>query len=479
MVDTHEAEIPASVSTRAGFPQSVALGAVFILTLAIAGLIFYSASRKENNTQTVEEKQVRNTVSVSQDEFDKELGRRVKADEELRRKNAKAELLETKKQVAASIKKQPKRVAAQLAKAVKDPFKELEKKQQLEELERVFKARTAGIGFDVASASQLSNSATYSGGLFSGDSGSDLGSVAENIPSFPKGYEGSNATRYVEAPEGTLVVPAGTVISAVLQQEIISDYPGRYIARIANDVFDREKDNVIIPIGSKILGESIVIRNPNQAISFRLAMPVKEIIRPDGLRIDLSKSTTNMMDTFGVGAIDGPTNFHFIPKLLGTVAYAGLVGFSTGLGLKIADSQFSLSGSSSSNEEVSTDNPTQTTETSLPNTNVAESDDTEDHDEDNEDSGGDTTVSTQLTIAVSSDSSDQDSRDNSDEEVAEVIAETISKGLTSALGPFLEGYISLIPTATILPGTQLKIMLVEDVYANPWENVYSQYTGQK
>lgn len=123
--------------------------------------------------------------------------------------------------------------------------------------------------------------------------------------------------------EGEYLVPVGTVMAAVLDIEVNSDWEGRWRALIARDIYDLNQDVILIPKGSRVLGTSARPKPVNEAINERMALIAQWLVLPNGARIDLSRSA--MLDGAGVAALEGDVNRHFLATLGGVAAY-GVIG---------------------------------------------------------------------------------------------------------------------------------------------------------
>lgn len=132
--------------------------------------------------------------------------------------------------------------------------------------------------------------------------------------------------------EGEAVVVTGSIISAVLDTDIISDYPGNSIAVVQRPFYDTAMENVIFPAGTKITLKNMRITSVNEIIQNRMAVIPQWIIRPDGKRIDFKKTTG--MDSAGVAALQDQVDRHVLSQILGVGAYAilGLGPSTSGYG---------------------------------------------------------------------------------------------------------------------------------------------------
>lgn len=119
---------------------------------------------------------------------------------------------------------------------------------------------------------------------------------------------------------GERTIPTGTIISAITDMEMISDYAGNWIALVQRPVYDLELEHILFPAGTKIVGKSIRATGVNEAIQSRMGSIPLWAIRPDGKRIDFKR--TAAMDSAGVAALAGDVDRHFLAQFMGVGAYA-------------------------------------------------------------------------------------------------------------------------------------------------------------
>lgn len=122
---------------------------------------------------------------------------------------------------------------------------------------------------------------------------------------------------------GQKLMPTGSIIAAVLDQELMSDYTGPFRALTTHDVYDVTEKYIIIPKGSRITGRSLRITNVNEPIQARMGLTVRWLVLPNGKRITFEKHVA-ALDQGGVPATKGGVNYHFIAQFLGVAAYAML-----------------------------------------------------------------------------------------------------------------------------------------------------------
>ena len=116
--------------------------------------------------------------------------------------------------------------------------------------------------------------------------------------------------------------PQGTVIPAVLETAINSDLPGFVRAVVSRDVRGFDGTTVLIPRGSKLMGQY----RSGVALSQTRAFVVwSRVLTPDGVSIDIGSPGT---DQLGRGGIEGETDTHFFERfgsaILLSVMGAGL-----------------------------------------------------------------------------------------------------------------------------------------------------------
>ncbi len=119
-----------------------------------------------------------------------------------------------------------------------------------------------------------------------------------------------------------LVAPQGTVIPAILETAINSDLPGFARAVVTRDVRGFDGTRVLIPRGSKLIGQ---YRSGAAAGQSRAFVVWSRLLTPEGISIDIGSPAA---DRLGRGGLDGETNTHFFKRfgasILLSVLSAGL-----------------------------------------------------------------------------------------------------------------------------------------------------------
>ncbi len=104
------------------------------------------------------------------------------------------------------------------------------------------------------------------------------------------------------------VIPQGTVITGVLETAINSDLPGLVRAVVSRDVTGFDGSKVLIPRGSRLIGQ---YSNGVALGQSRAFVIWTRLLRADGVSIQLGSPTTDPLGTAGLG---GKVNSHFLRR---------------------------------------------------------------------------------------------------------------------------------------------------------------------
>ena len=104
------------------------------------------------------------------------------------------------------------------------------------------------------------------------------------------------------------IVPQGFVIPAVLETAIDSDLPGSVRAVVSRDVRGFDGSQVLIPRGSKLIGQYKSAAAIGQTRAF---VVWSRIITPEGVSIDVGSPAT---DRLGRGGLEGKADSHFFER---------------------------------------------------------------------------------------------------------------------------------------------------------------------
>ncbi len=143
-------------------------------------------------------------------------------------------------------------------------------------------------------------------------------------------------------------VPQGALIAAVLETAINSDLPGFVRAVVSRDVLSFDGTRVLIPRGSRLVGQ---YRSEVALGQSRAFVVWTRLLRPDGVSIQLASPGT---DPLGRAGLDGKVDRHYFqrygPGLLSTAISAALNNASSNQ-LVIGSAQ-TLPGAGSSGETI-------------------------------------------------------------------------------------------------------------------------------
>lgn len=125
-------------------------------------------------------------------------------------------------------------------------------------------------------------------------------------------------------------VPQGAIIAAVLETAINSDLPGSVRAVVSRDVRSFDGSRVLVPRGSKLIGQYKSAAAVGQTRAFVIWT---RIITPTGISIDVGSPAT---DRLGRGGLEGDVDRHFFQRfgssILLSVISAGTSALASGGG---------------------------------------------------------------------------------------------------------------------------------------------------
>lgn len=124
----------------------------------------------------------------------------------------------------------------------------------------------------------------------------------------------------VQLPRLNRLVPQGSIIAAVMETALNSDLPGFARAIVQRDVLSFEGGDVLIPAGSRVIGqyESGVAQGAS-----RVFIVWTRLIRPDGVTIALASPA---VDALGRAGVRGTVNRHFLQRFGGSILLSILSG---------------------------------------------------------------------------------------------------------------------------------------------------------
>lgn len=190
-----------------------------------------------------------------------------------------------------------------------NPVSQLRQQLQLEEIRR---AHTAAYASTIAFAPQGGHEETKA----------DTPSTAPVSASFPKQEESTPATKTGEnqsAPQsnsdpaaGTYRLEEGAIIETILLNRLDGEFSGPVITQVANDVYSRAGLELLIPKGSRLLGEAREVNGFDQR---RLAILFHRLILPSGKTVSLDKFRG--LDQIGETGVVSKVDHHYL-EIFGT-----------------------------------------------------------------------------------------------------------------------------------------------------------------
>jgi type IV secretion system protein VirB10 len=115
-----------------------------------------------------------------------------------------------------------------------------------------------------------------------------------------------------------VLIPQGTTIPAVLETALDSDLPGYTRAVVSRDVRGFDGSTILIPRGSRVIGEYRSAVSQGQTRAFVIWT---RVIRPDGASIQIGSGGG---DTLGRAGLSGRVDTHFIEEFSGAVLLTAL-----------------------------------------------------------------------------------------------------------------------------------------------------------
>ena len=184
----------------------------------------------------------------------------------------------------------------------------------LEQLQKTFEEATAGINAeaDAAVAAEVARIQAESTG----------GPVAVAAP--PRDYTDPPRIGAPEDPPGWERIHEGSFLEAVLVTQLSGDFPGPVLATVSVPFYSADRQRILIPRGSRVVGTSQAVANQDQS---RLAVSFHRLLLPDGRWVSLEFHGLNQL---GEGALKDQVNRHYFSMF----AAVGAVGVLSGLTLR-------------------------------------------------------------------------------------------------------------------------------------------------
>lgn len=115
----------------------------------------------------------------------------------------------------------------------------------------------------------------------------------------------------------------GTLLEAVLVTRLDGDFSGPVTCMLTNDVYSQDRQHLLIPAGSKLLGETKHVDAFGQR---RLAVSFHRLIMPDGYSLDLDRFQG--LNQIGETGLKDKVNNHYLQIFGASIAIGTIAGFA-------------------------------------------------------------------------------------------------------------------------------------------------------
>ena len=122
-------------------------------------------------------------------------------------------------------------------------------------------------------------------------------------------------------PPGWERIYEGSFLEAVLATQLTGDYPGPVLAVVSLPFYSADRQRILVPRGTRIVGSAQAVTNQDQA---RLSIGFHRLIFPDGSWVSLQFRGLNQL---GEGALKDQINRHYFSMFIAV----GAVGVLSGL----------------------------------------------------------------------------------------------------------------------------------------------------
>lgn len=120
------------------------------------------------------------------------------------------------------------------------------------------------------------------------------------------------------------VIFEGTELESVLVNRLNGNFAGPVICQISTDVYSHDHSGLLIPAGSRVLGETKKVNDVGQE---RLAVVFHRLIMPDGYTVDLDQAPG--LNQIGETALNDKVNNHYFRIFGASIAIGALAGLSS------------------------------------------------------------------------------------------------------------------------------------------------------
>lgn len=120
------------------------------------------------------------------------------------------------------------------------------------------------------------------------------------------------------------VIFEGTVLESVLVNRLNGDFAGPVICQTTTDIYSHNRDELLVPSGSRLLGETKKISEVGQE---RLAVIFHRLIMPDGYAVDLDQAPG--LNQIGETALHDKVNNHYFKIFGASIAVGAIAGLAS------------------------------------------------------------------------------------------------------------------------------------------------------
>lgn len=115
----------------------------------------------------------------------------------------------------------------------------------------------------------------------------------------------------------------GTLLETVLVTRLDGDFSGPVVCMLTNDVYSQDRQHLLIPAGSKLLGETKHVDGFGQR---RLAVSFHRVIMPDGYSLDLDRFQG--LNQIGETGLRDKVNNHYFQIFGASIAIGAIAGLA-------------------------------------------------------------------------------------------------------------------------------------------------------
>ena len=120
------------------------------------------------------------------------------------------------------------------------------------------------------------------------------------------------------------VIFEGTVLESVLVNRLNGDFAGPVICQTTNDIYSHNHNELLIPAGTRLLGETKKVSDVGQE---RLALVFHRLIMPDGYAVDLDQAPG--LNQIGETAVHDKVNNHYFKTFGASIAVGAIAGLAS------------------------------------------------------------------------------------------------------------------------------------------------------